>query len=66
MKMIISVTGYTPSPGDDNPNWTLKKWLDEMAIVNALAWLGRHRRNLMGLILDGFPAEMGLKLYENE
>jgi hypothetical protein len=37
-----------------------------MAIVNTLAWLGKHRRNFLDFILDGFSPEVGFKLFEDD
>lgn len=68
MKVILRQTlpGYTPSPGGDTLNETLGKWIDEMAIVGCLVWLGKHRRNFLDYILDGFPQDMNFKLFEDE
>jgi hypothetical protein len=67
MKTILQITGYTPSPGEDTGTNTIKKWLDEMAIVNALAWLGRHRRNFLDFVLERIVPEMDdFKLFEDE
>ncbi|KAG2354851.1 hypothetical protein BDR07DRAFT_1494035 [Suillus spraguei] len=68
MKMIVqtSLRGYEPSLGGDTVGHTLKKWIDEMAIVGCLAWLGKHRRNFLDFILDGFPQGMNFKLFEEE
>jgi hypothetical protein len=66
MKKIVQTTGYTPSPGGDTPEKTIQKWTDEMAIVNVLAWLGKHRRNFLDMILDGFPPEAKFKLFEDD
>lgn len=67
MKMILQTTGFTPSPEEeDTKAKVIQKWIDEMAIVNALAWLGKYRRNFLDFILSGFPQEMGFKLFEDE
>jgi hypothetical protein len=68
MKMILRKTlpGYEPSPGGDTLDETLRKWIDEMAIVGCLTWLGKHRRNFLDYILDGFPQDMNFKLFEDE
>ncbi|KAG1874951.1 hypothetical protein F4604DRAFT_1680810 [Suillus subluteus] len=68
MKMILrkSLPGYEPSPGGDTLGHTLQKWIDEMAIVGCLSWLGKHRRNYLDFILDGFPQGMDFKLFEDE
>ncbi|KAG1841435.1 hypothetical protein DFJ58DRAFT_732445 [Suillus subalutaceus] len=68
MKMILrkSLPGYEPSPGGDTLTHTLRKWIDEMAIVGCLSWLGKHRRNYLDFILDGFPQGMNFKLFEDE
>ncbi|KAG1887143.1 hypothetical protein F4604DRAFT_1951057 [Suillus subluteus] len=70
MKMILqkSLPGYEPSPGGDTLDQTLRKWVEEMAIVGCLAWLGKHRRNFLDWVLDGFPQESdkNFKLFEDE
>ncbi|KAG1780108.1 hypothetical protein EV702DRAFT_1186008 [Suillus placidus] len=68
MKMILrkSLPGYEPSPGGDTLGQTLQKWIEEMAIVGCLAWLGKHRRNHLDFILDGFLQGMNFKLFEDE
>ncbi|KAG2108946.1 uncharacterized protein F5147DRAFT_836813 [Suillus discolor] len=52
--------------GEDTLDETTKEWVDEMAIVGCLAWLGKHRRNIVNFILDGFPSAMNLELFEGE
>ncbi|KAG1893501.1 uncharacterized protein F5891DRAFT_1176447 [Suillus fuscotomentosus] len=68
MKMILrkALPGYEPSPGGSTLGQTLGKWIDEMAIVGCLSWLGKHRRNFLDFILDGFPQGMNFKLFEDE
>ncbi|KAG1745750.1 hypothetical protein EDB19DRAFT_2023632 [Suillus lakei] len=68
MKMILrrSLPGYEPSLGGDTLGKTLEKWVDEMAIVGCLAWLGKHRRNFLDYVLDGFLQGMNFKLFEDE
>ncbi|KAG2064531.1 hypothetical protein BDR04DRAFT_1235061 [Suillus decipiens] len=67
MKTILkSLPGYEPSPEGDTLGHTLGKLVDEMAIVGCLAWLGKHRRNYLDFILDGFPQSMNFKLFEEE
>ncbi|KAG1823140.1 hypothetical protein EV424DRAFT_1511077 [Suillus variegatus] len=68
MKMILwkLLPGYEPSPGGSTLGQTLLKWIDEMAIVGCLAWLGKHRRNFLDYMLDGFPQGMNFKLFEDE
>ncbi|KAG2103056.1 uncharacterized protein F5147DRAFT_638901 [Suillus discolor] len=68
MKMILrkSLPGYELSPGGSTLGQTLKKWIDEMAIVGCLAWLGKHRRNFLDYVLDGFLQSMNFKLFEDE
>jgi hypothetical protein len=68
MKMILPKTlpGYRPSPGGDTLNETIGKWIDEMAIVGCLLWLGKHRRSFLDYMLDGFPQDMNFKLFEDE
>ena len=67
MKMILQRTGFTPSSEEeDTKAKAIQKWIDEMAIVNVLAWLGKYRRNYLNFILDGFMSEMGFKLFEDE
>ena len=67
MKMILQRTGFTPSSEEeDTKAKAIQKWIDEMAIVNVLAWLGKYRRNYLDFILDGFMPEMGFKLFEDE
>ncbi|KAG1870703.1 hypothetical protein DFJ58DRAFT_742218 [Suillus subalutaceus] len=70
MRMILqkSLLGYEPPPGGDTLDQTLRKWVDEMAIVGCLAWLGKHRRNFLDWVLDGFPQELdkNFKLFEDE
>ena len=68
MIMILQPTGFTPSPGGDTVAQIVGKWIDEMAIVAALAWLGRHRRNFLDFLLDRAPREMPVdfKLFEDE
>ncbi|KAG2754150.1 hypothetical protein P692DRAFT_20854626 [Suillus brevipes Sb2] len=62
----ISQTYYKPSPGGDTLNETIGKWIDEMAIVGCLLWLGKHRRSFLDYMLDGFPQDMNFKLFEDE
>ena len=65
--MILQRTGFTPSSEEEDTKATaIQKWIDEMAIVNALAWLGKYRRNYLDFILDEFMPEMGFKLFEDE
>ncbi|KAG2108953.1 uncharacterized protein F5147DRAFT_159954 [Suillus discolor] len=68
MKMILreALPGFEPSLGGSTLGQTLRKWIDEMAIVGCLAWLGKHRRNFLDYILDGFPQGMNFKLFEDE
>ncbi|KAG1791232.1 uncharacterized protein HD556DRAFT_1241063 [Suillus plorans] len=68
MKMILrhSLPGYVPSPGGNTPEQTLMRWIDEMAIVGCLVWLGKHRRNYLDFILDGFLQGTKFKLFEDE
>ncbi|KAG2152730.1 hypothetical protein DEU56DRAFT_775677 [Suillus clintonianus] len=68
MKMMLrkSLPGYKPSPGGDTRAETVKKWIDEMAIVGCLAWLGKHRRNFLDCVLDAFSQGMNFKLFEDE
>jgi hypothetical protein len=68
MEVILRQTlpGYTPSPGGDTLNETLGKWIDKMVIVGCLVWLGKHRRNFLDYMLDGFPQNMNFKLFEDE
>lgn len=68
MKMMLqkSLPGYKPSPGGDTIGHTIGKWRDEMAIVGCLSWLGKHRRNFLDFILDGFSQGMNFKLFEDE
>jgi len=68
MIMILQQTGFTPSPGGDTVAQIVGKWIDEMAIVAALAWLGRHRRNFLDFLLDRAPREMPVdfRLFEDE
>ncbi|KAG1821551.1 uncharacterized protein BJ212DRAFT_1331964 [Suillus subaureus] len=70
MKVILqkSLPGYEPAPGGDTLDQTVRKWIDEMAIVGCLAWLGKHRRNFLDWVLDGFPQESdkNFKLFEDE
>jgi hypothetical protein len=67
MKMILrSLPGYEPPPEGDTIGHALRKWVDEMAIVGCLTWLGKHRRNFLDYILDGFSQDMKLKLFEDE
>ncbi|KAG1809379.1 uncharacterized protein BJ212DRAFT_605672 [Suillus subaureus] len=68
VKMILqkSLPGYEPSPGGDTLDQTLRKWIEEMAIVGYLAWSGKHRRNYLDFILDGFSQGMNFKLFEDE
>ncbi|KAG1840672.1 hypothetical protein C8R48DRAFT_781690 [Suillus tomentosus] len=68
MKMILRkvLPGYEPSLGGSTLGQTLEKWIDEMAIVGCLSWLGKHRRNFLDYTLDGFPQGMNFKLFEDE
>jgi hypothetical protein len=68
MKTMLqkSFPGYKPSPGGDTLGLTLGKWVDEMAIVGCLAWLGKYRRNFLDFILDGFSQGIDFKLFEDE
>ncbi|KAG1745749.1 hypothetical protein EDB19DRAFT_1692507 [Suillus lakei] len=68
MKMILrrSLPGYEPSLGGDTLGKSLKKWVDEMAIVGCLVWLGKHRRNFLDYLLDGFLQGVDFKLFEDE
>ncbi|KAG2078030.1 hypothetical protein BDR04DRAFT_1147727 [Suillus decipiens] len=68
MNMMLqkSLPGYEPSPGRDTLGQSLGKWVPEMAIVGCLAWLGKHRRNFLGFILDGFLQGTNIKLFEEE
>ncbi|KAG1870701.1 hypothetical protein DFJ58DRAFT_852487 [Suillus subalutaceus] len=68
MKVILqkSLPGYEPEPGGDTLDQTVRKWIDEMAIVGCLAWLGKHRRNFLDCVLDGFPQGINVKLFEDE
>jgi len=66
MKMILQINGFTPSLEDDTKAKAIQKWIDEMAIVNTLAWLGKHRRNFLDFILDGFSPEVDFKLFEDD
>ncbi|KAG2039019.1 hypothetical protein BDR03DRAFT_917992 [Suillus americanus] len=70
MKIILQklLPGYEPSPGGGTLDQTLRKWVEEMAIVGCLAWLGKHRRNFLDWVLDGFSQESDkkFKLFEDE
>jgi hypothetical protein len=70
MKMILqkSLPGYEPSPGGDSLDQTMRKWVEEMAIVGCFAWLGKHRRNFLDWVLDGIPqvSDKDFKLFEDE
>jgi hypothetical protein len=68
MKTMLqkSFPGYKPSLGGDTLGLTLGKWVDEMAIVGCLAWLGKYRRNFLDFILDGFSQGIDFKLFEDE
>ncbi|KAG2108949.1 uncharacterized protein F5147DRAFT_836816 [Suillus discolor] len=68
MKMILrySLPGYVPSPGGNTPEQTLMRWIDEMAIVGSLVWLGKHRRNYLDFTLHVFLQGMNFKLFEDE
>lgn len=57
---------YEYESGEDILDETTKEWVDEMAIVGCLAWLGKYRRNMVDFILDGFPSGMNLELFEGE
>ena len=66
MEMIVRKAGYTPSSEEDTRMSTAKKWVYQMAVVNALAWLGKHRRNHLDFLLDGFLLPTDFKLFEEE
>ncbi|KAG2059292.1 hypothetical protein BDR06DRAFT_1017754 [Suillus hirtellus] len=68
MKTLLrhSLPGYVPSPGGNTPEQTLMRWIDEMAIVGCLVWLGKYRRNYLDFILDGFLQGTNFKLFEDE
>ncbi|KAG1840676.1 hypothetical protein C8R48DRAFT_781694 [Suillus tomentosus] len=57
---------YEYESGEDTLDEATKECVDEMAIVGCLAWLGKHRRNIVDFILDGFPSSMNLELFEGE
>jgi hypothetical protein len=40
--------------------------IGEMAIFNILAWLGKHRMNMLDILLNLVPREMNFKLFEDE
>ncbi|OAX36396.1 hypothetical protein K503DRAFT_721474 [Rhizopogon vinicolor AM-OR11-026] len=61
MKIFLQKTGFRPSLD------TITKCVEEAAIVNALAWLGMHRRNFLDFLLDSIPEmPVGFKLFEDE
>lgn len=66
MKMLLQAELSKPESGKNTLDKTTKEWVDEMAIVGCLAWLGKHRRHVVDFILDAFPSSMNLKLFEDE
>lgn len=60
----LSEYGY--KAGEDTLDETTKEWVVEMAIVGCLAWLWKHERNVVDIVLDAFPSGMNLKLFEDE
>ncbi|KAG1890367.1 hypothetical protein F4604DRAFT_1914914 [Suillus subluteus] len=62
----VELSGYRDESGEDTLDETTEEWVDEMAIVGCLAWLGKHRRNFLDFILDGFPQGINFKLFEDE
>lgn len=60
----LSEYGY--KAGEETLDETTKEWVVEMAIVGCLAWLWKHERNLVDIVLDAFPSGMNLKLFEDE
>jgi hypothetical protein len=56
----------SPSLEEDVAEEAIDKLIGDMAIINALSWLGTHRRNFLDFILDGFPPERNFKLFEDE
>ncbi|KAG1780106.1 hypothetical protein EV702DRAFT_1194877 [Suillus placidus] len=47
MKKFIRAELPEYESGEDTLDETTKEWVDEMAIVGCLAWLGKHRRNVV-------------------
>ncbi|KAG2103168.1 hypothetical protein BD769DRAFT_1506418 [Suillus cothurnatus] len=70
IKMILQklLPGYEPSPGGDSLDQTMRKWVEEMAIIGCFAWLGKHRRNFLDWVLDRIPqvSDKDFKLFEDE
>jgi hypothetical protein len=64
MKMLLQAELSEYESGDDTLDETTKEWVDEMAIVGCLAWLGKHRRHVVDFILDAFPSSMNLKVVQ--
>jgi hypothetical protein len=66
MKMLLQAELSKSESGKNTLDKTTKEWVDEMAIVGCLTWLGKHRRHVVDFIQDAFPSSMNLKLFEGE
>jgi len=66
MEKIVWAPAYMSSSGENPRTKVVKKWIYHMAIVNALEWLGRHRRNYLDFILSEFLLPTDFKLFEDE
>jgi len=66
MEKIVWAPAYMSSSEGDPRMKTLKRWTYHMAIVNALEWLGRHRRNHLDFMLSGFLLPTDFKLFQDE
>ncbi|KAG2346534.1 hypothetical protein BDR05DRAFT_1057632 [Suillus weaverae] len=66
MKKFIRAELPEYESGEDTLDVTTEEWVDEMAIVGCLAWLGKHRRNVVDFILGAFLSGMNFKLFKDE
>jgi hypothetical protein len=65
METILQLIGYQ-QPSEDTRGQNIGQRIGEMAIVNTIAWLGKHRRDLLDCILNQVPLGMNFKLFEDE
>jgi hypothetical protein len=66
MEEFLELLGWKRLSHRDAVDRVICKRIGEMAIVNTLAWLGKHRMNMLEVLLDQVPQEMSFKLFEDE
>jgi hypothetical protein len=66
MEEFLELLGWKRPSQGDAVDHVIRKRIGEMAIVNTLAWLGKHRMNVLDALLDQVPQEMNFKLFEDE